>query len=252
MARKAREISCINSYVICFNAKDYLQFDIGDKKNFLSLITSLKQDNFELLAYNLQDRAFYFFAFDIKISIDILLRKIAVKFAKQYNQKHNRNGKVFADRAVTSPAQNYEDVLSMISKIHELSSLQQTKFCSYKNYFENSFIDASFVLENFDSQEDFFKFSKKSNLSQTESFQKKLSDDELEKYILDTYKLSSNDIQKLSDRKKENFVKNLIKLTKTSARQISRVTSLPLRFLWNLLKKTTTKGVKSERAQQEK
>lgn len=252
MARKARELSYIKSYAISFNAKTNLQFDTSDKKNFLNLLTNVKKNCFELLAYNLQDNAFYLFAYDIKISIDILLRRIAVKFAKFYNQRHNRSGKVFADRTTTSPAHTCEDALSMISKIHDIGSLQPTKFCSYKNYFENSNIDANFILENFDSQEEFYKFSKSATPSLIDSFQKKLSDDELEKYILDTYKLNSDNIQKLSQRKKENFVKSLIKLTKTSARQISRVTSLPLRFLWNLLKKTTTKGVKCENAQKEK
>ncbi len=252
MSRKARELSIINSYVICFNARDNLQFDIGDKRNFLKLLTDIKKDNFELLAYNLKDKAFYIFAFDIKTSIDILLRKIAVKFAKSYNQRHCRSGKVFADRAVTSPAQNYEDVVSMILRIHELNDIQPTKFCSFKNYFEDSNIDTAFILEKFESKEAFFNYSKKSSNMSTDSLQKKLTDDELEEYILNTYKLDSEEIKKLSAKKKENFVTSLIKLTKASARQISRVTSLPLRFLWDLCKKTTSKEIKDERAKQEK
>lgn len=251
MSRKARELSIINSYVICFNARDNLQFDIGDKRNFLTLLTEIKKDNFELLAYNLKDKAFYIFAFDIKNSIDILLRKIAVKFAKSYNQRHCRSGKVFADRAVTSPAQNYDDVVSMILRIHELNDIQPTKFCSFKKYFEDSNIDANFVLEKFGSQEEFYNYSKSSSNMSTESLQKKLTDDELEEYILNTYKLDSEEIKKLSTHKKENFVTSLIKLTKASARQISRVTCLPLRFLWDLCKKQDQKEVRDERASQE-
>lgn len=251
MARKAREISIINSYVICFNARENLTFDVGDKRNFLSLLNGLKSDSFELLAYNLKDKAFYLFAFDIKMSIDMLLRKIAVKFAKSYNQRHCRSGKVFADRASTTPAQNYDDVVSMVLRIHELNDIQPTKFCSFKKYFEDSNIDKAFILERFGSEENFYEYSKnKSNVS-TDSLQKKFTDNELEEYIFNTYKLDSEEIKNLSTRKKENFVTSLIKLTKASARQISRVTSLPLRFLWDLCKKSSTEERKDGKARQQ-
>lgn len=248
MARKAREISIINSYVICFNARDNLTFDIGDKRNFLRLISEIKNGGFELLAYTLKDKAFYLLAFDIKMSIDVLLRKIAVKFAKSYNQRHCRGGKVFADRAETKAAQSYDDVVSMILRIHELNDIQPTKFCSFKKYFEDSNIDTTFVLEKFGSEEEFFAYSKKKSNMSTDSLQKKLSDDELEEYILNTYKLDSDEIKKLSPRKKENFVTSLVKLTKASARQISRVTCLPLRLLWDLCKKPSKEERKDEKA----
>ncbi len=242
MARKPRELSIINSYAICFNASEGINFTSQDKQSFLQDIAEIKQGNFELLAYNLKDKAFYLFAFDIKMDIDILLRKICVKYAKQYNRQHKRHGKVFGDRASTTPAQNYEDVISLVLRVHELNELNPTKYCSYKKYFEDAFIDSAFILERFGSQEEFFAYSKNKNNMSAESLQKKLTDNELEKYIQDTYKLDGEKIKTLSENKLNKLITNIITITKASARQISRVTCLPLRYLWKLGKQEKENG----------
>ena len=244
MARTARELSIINSYVICFNANDKVIFSNQDKQAFLDQVIQLKNNNFELLAYNLKDKAFYLCVFDIKINLDVLLRKLCVKYAKHYNATHKRKGKVFGDRASSSPAQSYEDVVSMILRVHELNSVQPTKFCSYKNYFENTAIDCQFVLEKFGDSNSFYKYSKSKDNMSTQSLQKKLSDNELEKYIYDTYKLDSCSIKDLDKNKLTKIIKKIFDATKSSARQLNRITSLPLRYLWSIGKKTNKEDVK--------
>ena len=246
MARKARELSIINSYAICFNAKDGVVFSNQDKLNFLHYINEIKKDSFELLAYNLKDKAFYLVAFDIKMNIDILLRKICVKFAKKYNLAYRRTGKVFGDRASTTPAQNYDEVFSLVLRVHELNNLQPTKYCSFKKYFEDEFIDKDFILERFGSSEEFYKFSKDKNNMSTESLQKKLTDNELEQYIQDTYKLDGKEVKDLSKNKLNKLISNIVAITKASARQISRVTTIPLRYLWELGKKDNKKESKKD------
>lgn len=246
MARKARELSIINSYVICFNAKDDIVFSNQDKLNFLHNVQELKQDAFELLAYNLKDKAFYLFVFDVKMNIDILLRKISVKYAKKYNAVYKRKGKVFGDRASTTPAQNYDDVVSLVLRVHELNDVQPTKYCSFKKYFDDEYIDREFMLERFSSPEEFYKYSKDKNNMSTESLQKKLTDNELEQYIQDTYKLDGKQVKQLSKTKLNKVIENITRITKASARQISRVTTIPVRYLWDLGKKNSQKEKQDE------
>ncbi len=238
MARKAREISLINSYTVGFSSAGNVKFDKADIESFLSTIDLFKQDgSYKLIAYHCNATNFYLVLTDLKISIDILLRKISVSFAKKYNTLHSRRGEVFGSRANTVPAKDYNQLDNMICKIHNLNKITKTNFCSDKAYFANKLIDIDYATGRFGDEQGYKDFCKKYNQSKDSSFQRKLTDEELAKYINDTFTITMVDMQTMSKGVLETVISQVINITKASARQISRVTSLPLRFLWNLLGK---------------
>ncbi len=238
MARKAREISLIDSYTVVFSSAKDVTFDKEDMQGFLNTVNSFKlNENYEVLAYHLQPNIFYLVLADIHIGIDVLLRKVSTSFAKKYNYKHNHKGVVFGDRATTTPAETYTQVYNMICKIHSLNKITPSEFNSEKNYFDNNHIDHDYILQRFGSEQNFNSFCEKYNKENNESTLVKLSDEELGKYIHDTFNLTSVEIQQMPRGVISKVIDQVVKITKASARQISRVTSLPLRFLWGLLNK---------------
>ena len=237
MARKARKISLINSYTIGFSSAEDVTFDSHDIEHFLSTVDAFKSDgSYKVIAYNLNSTNFYLALTDMKISIEVFLRKISVSFAKNYNASHGRRGEVFGGRASTVPAKDYNQVDEMICKIHNLSRLVKTNFTSEVGYFKNKHIDHDYALDRFGSEQNFRAFCKKYNSSKDNSFQRKLSDEELGDYIQEAFGMTTSEMHAMPKGVVETIIGQIVSITKASARQISRVTSLPLRFLWNLLK----------------
>lgn len=248
MARKAREISLINSYTVIFNSANGIAFNNNDIKTFLFVLNANKQeDNYKVLGYYMQSKAFYLVLADINIGIDVFLRKISVSFAKRYNSVHARSGQVFKGRANTIPAKSYDKVYEMICNIHNLQKINNSDFCSRDNYFENKNIDYDYILQRFDTIENFENFCNKYNEQHTNVVGKKLSDEELVKYIYNTFSLTMIDMKDMSKGVLSKIISQIVKITKASARQISRVTSLPLRFLWELTKKSNNKVKDNEK-----
>ena len=237
MSRKARKISLIDSYTISFSSAEGVSFDKQDIEQFLFTVDSFKEENsYKVIAYNLNTTNFYLAITDMSISIESWLRKISVSFAKKFNSRHSRRGEVFCGRATTVPAKDYNQVDEMICKVHNMSRLVKTNFTSEVGYFKNKHIDHDYALGRFETEQGFRNFCKKYNNSNENTFQRKLSDEELEAYIKESFSMTATEMHSMPKGVVETIIGQIVNITKASARQISRVTSLPLRFLWNLLK----------------
>ena len=251
MARKARELSPIDSYSVVFKSAPDTTFSSNDIKTFLYALNYFKQDNnYQVLAYHLQSKAFYLVLADIKIGIDVFLRKLSVSFAKKYNALHVRHGDVFGGRAITTPAKTYDQVYTMICDTHNISKIIPSEYSSAKDYFDNPNVDYGYILQRFDTADNFNNFCNKYNAYSIEAFQHKLSDEELSKYIYDTFNVTMLDMKDMSKGIIASIVSQIVKITKASARQISRVTSLPLRYLWNLMKTNKESKVSKDNEKQ--
>ncbi len=237
MSRKARKISLIDSYTISFSSAENVQFDKHDIEQFLDTVDTFKEDSsYKVIAYNLNATNFYLAVADMTISIESWLRKVSVSFAKKFNARHSRRGIVFCGRATTVPAKDYNQVDEMICKVHNMSRLVKTTFTSEVGYFKNKHIDHEYVLGRFETEQNFRAFCKKYNNSKENVFQRKLSDEELGAYIKESFSMTATEMHSMPKGVVETIIGQIVSITKASARQISRVTSLPLRFLWGLLK----------------
>ena len=238
MARKAREKSKLGIYMVSLKSVDGVVFDQNDKMNFLNIM--LGNDTF-LLGYTLLDDTFLFVLKEDARSLDVLLRQATIKFVKKYNKAHDRQGKIFAGRYVSYPAQEMGQVWDFISETHSVATLCKTAMTSRENYFENRYIKSAYTLFFFDKKSEFFN---KCCSSAVESSQIKMNDEQIANYIIDTFKVQPHNICKMPESILQNVLLQTFEVTKASARQIGRITSLPLRMLWNVAKKLGGKDKK--------
>ena len=250
MARTAREKSEIGIYMVNIKAVCDIEFDTNDRIDFLN--TLLKNDTF-LLSYTMLNNSFLFVIKEDERAIDTIIKKSVIKFVKKYNKVHNREGKVFAGRFASYACHTMQDVWKYIGNVHTMARFHTDAISSNKDYFENKYIRSEYSLRFFDSRADFFstctiEADLENNL--------KLTDEEITNYILNTFRIQPHKISTLPDSIIESTVLDIYKMTKASARQLARITSLPLRMLWGVAKKVkpivntvknTVKGkVKSE------
>lgn len=231
MARKAREKSEIGTYMISLKGVDGLRFGQNDKMNFLN--TMLGNDAF-LLGYTLLDDTFLFVLKEDSRSIDVVLRQTTIKFVKKYNKAHSRSGKVFAGRYTSYPAKDIEQVWSFLSEVHSVAQMGGEVETSRENYFENKYVKSAYTLFFFDKKSDFYN---KCCNTDIEGTQIKMSDEQIAAYIVRTFQVQPHNISKMPESLVQNMLMQTFKVTKASARQIGRITALPLRMLWNVAKK---------------
>lgn len=237
MARKARLLSEINSYTILLKANENIQFNSHDKQLFLETIQKYSPVlNYKFLAYNLTDEILSFVIYDCDTSIDTTMRKIVVSFVSKFNLYHNRSGKVFKDRFVSLPAHSVKDVWDMVYDVHNLS---KTEFNSSNNYFEDKYLNLECAKQFYGSKHNFnVAVINRNNPEALKNkiVKTKIKDADLVAYITQEI-MPLNELTTLPQGKLKTLLLEIISKTSASARQIARITSLPLRMLWNLTKK---------------
>lgn len=242
MPRQTRVLSEINSYAIIFKAEKEVVFNDFFKDYFLSLVTNGKADSYEFLGYVLQEKVFYIVISDLKVDLDYFLRKITVSFAKKYNGVFKRKGKVFADRAVCIPAKEKDDIIKMLTSLYKIGKVTNAKFNSFKNLSTNKCVDNNFLLSKFGNKHNFEKHITK-NSPEKSVLPIKLSDEELLSFIGNELKKEPQKLVDLNQSELSDLVKTIFEVTSASARQIFRITGIPLKFLWKTYKKLSEKKV---------
>lgn len=236
MPRKAREISEINSYTIILKANDNLQFNSHDKELFLETLKKYSNVlNYKFIAYNLSDSLLTFVLYDCDTAIDTTMRKIVVSFVSKFNLYNNRSGKVFKGRFLSLPAHSVKEVWDMVYDVH---SIQNLEFNSLVNYFKNPYLNLECAKQFFKTEKNFnvavINRNNKNSLK-TKIVKTKINDAELINYITHEV-MPIEELKSLPKSKLNVYLTQIIKKTSASARQIARITSLPLRMLWNLVK----------------
>lgn len=242
MARQTRKLSEINSYTILFKAEKDVVFSDFFKDYFLQQLTNGKANSYEFLGYVLQDKMFYIVVKDLKVELDFFLRKITVTFAKKYNSIYKRKGKVFSDRAVCIPATKYDELYKMMISLYKIGKVTNNNFNSFKNFSTNKCIDKAFFNEKFTNKHEFEKYVEKS-VAEKNIVPLKLSDEELLSFIGNELKQEPQKLVLLNESELSDIVMSIYEVTTASARQIFRLTGIPLKFLWKTYKKLSEKKV---------
>ena len=244
MARKARILSPINSYTIMLKAYDDVSFNEHDFQLFLETVNNYSQIlNYKFLAYNLSEKVLTFVLYDCDTALDIIMRKICVSYVKKYNLYNLRQGKVFKDRFLSVPAQTIKDVWDMVYDVHSLNDNVNSKH----DYFFNKYLSLNTVKQFYGTEKNFINAVINRNASNEPLIltkvlnNKKMADYELASYITKQFNLNPADLKALPEKKLTLIINEIVSKTKASARQIARITSLPLRKLWQV-----TKGAKNE------
>lgn len=238
MARKAREKSVLGIYMVSLKSVEDVRFGADDKENFLNILLT---NNTFLLGYTLLDDTFFMVIKEDTRSLDVILRQVTIKFVKKFNKAHGRSGKIFAGRYVSYPAQDMEQVWRFVAEVHSVARLANSPITSREVYFENKYIKSAYTLFFFDKKSDFFA---KCCNTEVEATPVKMSDEQVANYIINTFQVQPHSISKMPESLMQKVVMQTFEVTKASARQIGRITALPLRLLWDVAKKMGNKTKK--------
>ena len=102
---------------------------------------------------------------------------------------------------------------------------------------EDPYIDHDFYIEHFSSYEDYDK--KIHALNHSSRIKNRLSDEELKELLKVMYQIDPKTMNQLPKNMVMQILGGILNFAKVSARQIARVTTLPVRWLWQVTKQLT-------------
>lgn len=163
MPRPARIKSSIGIYHIMLRGVNQQQIfeEQEDFEKFLRVLKECKAiSEFKIFAYCLMGNHIHILLQETKEPIELLMKRIATRFAYWYNIKYRRVGHLFQDRFKSEPIENDLYLLTVIRYIHQnpikseiCKAVSDYEFSSYKEYFNDSdLIDRDFVFEIIDKE----------------------------------------------------------------------------------------------------
>lgn len=234
MARKARKTSSIGIYTVVLRGKVDCFKDASLKSAFLCSVYKYASANqCSLLAYAISNKDCYMVVQEKEDTLSNFIRRSTSLFARLYN-KNNYAGKVFHDRYLSEPLENENQAIDAIKQILNMDSLNDEYLTSRENYFDDMFVDSSFVANRFSKKEWKKEITKPAPQNSYKISVGKLTDKQVADYILQKYNIKVTQISKINKNLLTQILKEVVSVTKVSARQLGRITSLPLRFLWGL------------------
>ena len=161
MPRKARVKSdlCIEHVILRGVNQQIIFEDENDYVQFISILKFYKKAcRFKLYAYCLMNNHIHLLLEHTTVELEIIMKKIEVKFVKWYNQKYQRIGNLFQDRYKSEPVNDMRYFQTVFRYIHqnplhagmekELGRYPWSSYRSYANS-DNSFIDIEKILSLF-------------------------------------------------------------------------------------------------------
>lgn len=237
MARQARKISSLGTYTVVLRGKTDCFEDAELRHTFLCcLYKYTSADECSVLAYAFSNKDCYLVVQEKEGTLSDFMRRSTGLFARLYNKKTLHMGKVFFDRYLSEPINTADDTVTAIKQVFKLENMEGYTSCK-ANYFKDMFVDSSFIRERFTRlqwRQELKKPIEKANYKISVG---KLTDEQVSAYILQKHNIKVTQINKLNPNKLESVIREVVDVTKASARQLARITSLPLRLLWKLCSK---------------
>lgn len=250
MPRKAREKSSLCIYHIVLRGINQ-QIIFEDKYDYLQFISILKEYKescgFKVYAYCLMNNHIHLLMEYTTVNLEIIMKKIEVKFVRWYNRKYQRVGYLFQDRFKSEPVNEWKYFLTVFRYIHQNpmkagveSGPGTYPWSSYRDYVvsDSSFVDVDRVLDFFSNHEECMNYlnsvSDERCLEDYSSF--RLPDEEALKIIQEkTSCKSPSDFQHLELFTRNEYLKCLYE-SGISMRQLSRLTGISRTVISNVVK----------------
>ena len=241
MPRKARQQSSLHiHHIILRGINQQIIFeDVYDYLEFINIMKFYKQScNFKLYAYYLMNNHVHLLLEESTVPLDIIMKRIEVKFVRWYNCKYQRIGHLFQDRYKSEPVNDVEYFLTVFRYIHQNPlhaklerRLGKYPWSSYYDYVNQdiSFVDVNTVLRLFPNHSaclDFLCKNAPEKCLEHNSGNRLLDTEALKIIRAETSCLSPSDFQHLDLLTRNKYIKHLSKLG-LSIRQISRLTGTP-------------------------
>ncbi len=220
MPRQARTKSSTNIYHIMLRGinRQNIFFDNNDRRSFLKYVKEVKNDSpFLLFAYCLMDNHIHLLMQEDEMPLEIIMKRIGVKYAIHFNNKYSRSGHVFQDRFKSENVEDERYFLTVLRYI--LQNPVKAGICpepgdyrwsSYMEFFQpDSWIDNEFAVSMVDRTELIsFICMKNEDLCMDIDENIKLSKKEAERIIRE--KCSSIVFEDLSSSEQNELIGSLI------------------------------------------
>jgi REP element-mobilizing transposase RayT len=122
MTRHARAASSINTYHIVqrgVNRQQIFEED-GDYKQYVSILSELKKiADYELYGYCLMGNHLHLLIKIKKDPLEIIFKRLGVRYASWFNHKYERSGHLFQDRFLSEAVEDERYLLSVLCYIHQ-------------------------------------------------------------------------------------------------------------------------------------
>ena len=255
MPRTARKKSslCINHVILRGVNQQIIFEDDYDYMQFVSMLKYYKEPcNFKLYAYCLMNNHIHLLMEHTTVDLDVIMKKLEVKFVKWYNQKYQRTGYLFQDRYKSEPVNDMRYFLTVFRYIHQNplhagieNALGTYPWSSYHDYLvsDSSFVDINKILNLFPAHKECISYL------QTVSSEKcmeyfstsRLSDKDALKIIQQkTFCNSPSEFQRLDLLTRNTYLK-MLQHSGISVRQLSRLTGISRTAINNAINQRNTK-----------
>jgi len=235
MPRGPREKSKTGIYHIMMRGIDKRGIFLCESDNyaFLHHVEHAKEKSkFSLFAYCLMVNHVHLLIKEGNEEIGDSIRRINVGYAQYHNNKHTRVGHLFQNRFSSEPVNDDAYLLAVVRYIHQnpvkakmVNQISDYQWSSYNNYLmnRNALIDFEDVIRYFGSVKEFVNFHTYDGNEQClEHIEKtRFSDDELYQTVKDIVELE--DLKKMENIKRDDFIKRIKEETGASSRQLARV-----------------------------
>ena len=254
MPRKPRQPSslCIHHVILRGINQQIIFEDNYDYLQFISILKYYKKlCDFKLYAYCLMNNHIHLLLEHTSTDLDVIMKKIEVKFVRWYNRKYQRMGYLFQDRFKSEPVNDMRYFLTVFRYIHQnplhagLEAIPGTyPWTSYHDYVisDSSFIDIDKIFTLFPNHGECIRYlhtlSKETCMESYSSY--RLPDIEALKIMYEKTSCSSpSDFQHL-DLSTRNEYLHLLYHSGISIRQLNRLTGISRTAITNAVKTNIT------------
>jgi len=225
--------------------KQSIFLDYEDNEKFLQVLEECKTiSEYELYGYCLMGNHVHLLLKECKESLDLVLKRIGIRYVYWYNKKYMRTGHLFQDRYKSEVVESDPYFVIVLRYIHQnpikaglCNLIKEYKWSSYKNYIgEGGIIDIRLALGVIgkNNYERFMNENKDDICLDDNSQNRRLSDEELVIIIENKLKVKAIMIQNESKKARNELLREALKIDGVSTRQLSRVTGISTNIIWAL------------------
>ena len=238
MPRAARQKSESGYYHVIMRGigRQILFEDDEDNERFLSTVQRFRQElGFELVAYCLMENHVHLLLRDIKVQLNLIMKKIAGSYAYYFNHKYDRSGHLFQDRYGSEAVEDDDYLLTVIRYIHrnpekagiaEAGDYRWSSYDAYKS--PRADVDNAWALELIGGTERFEQFMENAADGNCLDIRERVAirDEAAREWICSHYKIASGTQLQQWNKKKRDASLRELKDMGMSVRQLERLTGI--------------------------
>ena len=172
MPTPKRKVSSLGIYHVIYrgiNKQDVFE-DAEDSERFLETLRKYQPIcGFELLGYCLMSNHVHLIIKPGEVPLGRIFQRVIPSFVYWYNRKYERVGSLFQSPFKSTAINSDDQLLTAVRYVHQnpvkagiCPKPQDYKYSSFKNYYNNDLIDASFI-QSIISKRNFLSFNSASN-----------------------------------------------------------------------------------------